>query len=475
MVPLAATFSSPLRPLRSPRPLRSSPLEMIAVKWGSNEQPGARKKRTPMTPAETEALIEATAETYRDHLNPTLPNLLKFMGYGTVSDLTEGMVLRDIEGNEWLDFLGGLGVFSLGHRHPKVVAAVREQLDRMPLTIPIFFNRLQAELAELLAEILPGRLQYSFFCCSGTEAVEGALKLARAATGRAEVISAERAYHGKTLGALSAGGRDHYKTPFEPLVPGFRQVPFGDLEAIEQAVSERTAAVILEPVQGEGGVFVPPDGYLQGVRRICTERGALFIADEVQTGFGRTGRMFAVEHYGVEPDLICLAKTLGGGVMPLGAFCGTPEVWEPFRGQPWLHTSTFGSPGGNPMACAAGIAMIHAVREEDLPARAAELGSYFLRRLQELQAEFPSVIREARGKGLLLGIEFFDEDVAGLTIAGVARRRLIVGYYLSNPRVFRFEPPLIVTREEIDRALEIFRESLAETLALLEGVEREDG
>jgi putrescine aminotransferase len=180
--------------------------------------------------------------------------------------------------------------------------------------------------------------------------------------------------------------------------------------------------------------------------------------------------MFAVEHYGVEPDMICLAKALGGGVMPIGAFCGTPEVWEPFRERPWLHTSTFGSPGGNPMACAAGIAAINAIRDEKLSERSAEQGEYFFARLQELQAEFPTAIREVRGMGLLLGLEFYDEDIAGLTIAGVARRRLIVAYYLSNPKVFRFEPPLTVTREQIDLAVSVFRESLSETLALVEGV-----
>ncbi len=424
-----------------------------------------------MTPEQPETVVDAVAERYRDHLNPNLANLLKFMGFGTVACSADGMTLRDVEGNEWLDFLGGLGVFSLGHRHPKVVAAVREQLDRLPLTLPVFFNQQQAELAELLAEILPGRIQYSFFCCSGAEAVEGALKLARVATGRPEIVSAERAYHGKTLGALSASGRELYKTPFEPLLPGFRQVPFGDLAALAAAVTERTAAVILEPIQGEGGVILPPDDYLPAVRRLCTERGALLIADEVQTGFGRTGRMFGVEHFGVEPDLICLAKALGGGVMPIGAFCGTPEVWEPFRAKPWLHTSTFGSPGGNPMACAAGIAAIRVFREEGLADRAAELGEYFLARLRELQSEFPAAIKEVRGKGLLLGLEFNDEDIAGLTIASVARRRVVVAYYLSNPRVFRFEPPLIVTRAQIDHAIGVFRESLGETLALLEGVE----
>jgi putrescine aminotransferase len=418
-----------------------------------------------------EAFVDETAEKYRRYLNPSLSNLLKFMGFGTVPELARGVTLTDVGGEEWLDFLGGLGVFSLGHSHPKVIAAVREQLEKLPLTIPIFLNRLQADLAERLAAVLPGRLQYTFFCSSGTEAVEGALKLARVSTGRSEVISAERAFHGKTMGSLSASGRDVYKKPFEPLLAGFHQVPFGDAAAMERAISERTAAVILEPIQGEGGVVVPPDDYLPQVAALCRERGALFIADEVQTGFGRTGKMFAVEHYGVEPDLICLAKALGGGVMPLGAFCGTPEVWEPFGPSPWLHTSTFGSPGGNPLACAAGLAALEVIRAERLPERAAELGEYFLDRLQGVGAEFPAAIREVRGKGLLIGLEFFEEDIAGLTIAGMARRHLIVAYYLSNPRVFRFEPPLIVTREQIDRAVAGFRESLTEALSMLEGVE----
>jgi putrescine aminotransferase len=422
----------------------------------------------------TEAFVEETAEKYRRYLNPSLANLLKFMGFGTVPEFSRGVTLTDVAGEEWLDFLGGLGVFSLGHSHPKVIAAVQEQLDQLPLTIPIFLNRRQADLAELLAEVLPGRLQYSFFCSSGTEAVEGALKLARVVTGRPEIVSAERAYHGKTLGSLSASGRELYKKPFEPLLAGFHQVPFGDFAAMERAVTERTAAVILEPIQGEGGVMVPPDEYLPRVAALCRERGALFIADEVQTGFGRTGKMFAVEHYGVEPDIVCLAKAIGGGVMPLGAFCGTPEVWEPFGPSPWLHTSTFGSPGGNPLACAAGIAAIQVIRDERLPERAADLGVYFLSRLQAVQQEFPSIIREVRGKGLLIGLEFFEEDIAGLAIAGMARRRVIVAYYLSNPRVFRFEPPLIVERAQIDRAVDSFRDALTEALALLEGVQAEE-
>lgn len=420
---------------------------------------------------ETPPDLDEIAEQYRRYLNPALPNLLKFMGYGAAACTSQGMYVTDSSGQMWLDFLGGLGVFSLGHRHPRVIQAVQEQLGRLPLQPQVLFNPLQARLAERLAGLLPGRLQYSFFCSSGTEAVEGALKLARACTGRVEVISAERSFHGKTMGALSASGRELYKTPFEPLMPEFRQVPFGDIQALEAALSPATAAVMLEPIQGEGGVIVPADDYLPAVREACTRHGALMIADEVQTGFGRTGRYFAVEHYGVEPDIICLAKAIGGGVMPLGAFCGTPEVFEAFRERPWLHTSTFGSPGGNPLACAAGLATLDVLEEERLAERAAAMGDYFLQQLRLIQNEFPAAVRSVRGKGLLLGVEFAHEDIAGLTIAAFARRHVLVAYYLSNPAVFRFEPPLIVEREQIDTACRHLRDSIAETLELLEGVE----
>ena len=423
-----------------------------------------------MTP-HSEAYLEETVALYQRYVNPTLHNLLQFMGFSAVGATAAGVILTDAAGEEWLDFIGGLGVFNLGHRHPAVIAAVEEQLARQPLGMPLFFNRQQAELAELLAEITPGDLQYSFFCSSGTEAVEAGIKLARASTGRSEIIVAERAYHGKTMGSLSASGRESYRAPFEPLVPGFVRVPFGDAAALRAAVNEQTAAVLLEPIQGEGGVNVPPEEYLPAAREACDEQGALLILDEVQTGLGRTGTMFAAEQSGVAPDLLCLAKALGGGVMPLGALVGTAEVWQPLAENPWLHTATFGSPGGNPMACAAGLAAIRAIRDENLPARAAELGSKMLADLQAVAAEFPQVIAEVRGKGLLLGVEFQNEDVAGICISGMARRRVIVGYYLSNPGVFRFEPPLIVEPEHIDRAVQAFRESLVETLTLLEGVE----
>jgi putrescine aminotransferase len=409
-------------------------------------------------------------DAYCSYVSPSLAALLKFMGFDAVEHSAQGAVVRDTAGNEYIDCLGGFGALTLGHNHPKVIAAVRAQLDLMPLSSKILFNLCLAKLCQRLAEITPGDLQLSFICNSGAEAVEGALKLARIATRRPGIVGALGGFHGKTFGALSASGREVYRKPFEPLVPGFSHVPFGDTEAMRRAVTSETAAVILEPIQGEAGVVIPPDDYLPAVRRICDAAGALLILDEVQTGLGRTGALFACQHYGVAPDIMTLAKALGGGVIPVGAFIARPELWEVFRDNPLLHSSTF---GGNPLACAAGVAAIDAIIEEKLPERALELGAYVLERLADLQRRFPGAISEVRGRGLLIGIEFTHEDIAGLVIAGLAQRRIIAAYTLNNPRVIRFEPPLVIEVELLNRVLTALSESVEHTMGLLQDVSSE--
>ena len=420
--------------------------------------------------SEAERVIEETIDKYSEYVNPTLGNLMRFAGFGNVEATALRSVVTDYSGNDYIDCLGGYGVFSLGHRHPEVVAAVQEQLDCMPLSSKIFFNKPLADLAELLAEITPGRLQYSFICNSGAEAVEGALKAARVYTKRTEFIATIGGFHGKSLGSLSASGREVYREPFEPLVPGFTHVPFGDVEAVEGVISDKTAAVIVEPIQGEGGIRIPPDDYLPKLRDLCTKHGALLIVDEVQTGLGRTGKMFAVEHWvrrGGEPDIMTLAKALGGGVMPIGAFIGTPEIWEAmFRENPLLHTSTF---GGNPLACRAALAAIHVTRFRDLPGRAARLGDYFLGKLRSVKDKHPKALADVRGLGLMIGVEFVHEDVGELVIGGMARRGVIAAYTLNNPKVIRFEPPLIIKEEEIDTVIGAFDESIVEALEMVEG------
>ncbi len=417
---------------------------------------------------EAEKIIEETIDKYTEYVNPSLTNLMRFAGFGDVEYDASGLIVRDYSGNEYIDCLGGYGVFSLGHKHPEVVAAVHDQLDKMPLSSKLFFNKPLADLAEMIAKIAPGRLQYSFFCSSGAEAVEGALKAARMYTKRTEFISTIGGFHGKSLGSLSATGREIYREPFQPLIPGFTHVPFNDIAAMENAISDKTAAVIVEPVQGEGGIRVPSADYLPKVRELCTKHGAVLIVDEVQTGMGRTGKMFASEHWGVEPDIITIAKALGGGVMPIGAFVGTPEIWDAmFRENPMMHTSTF---GGNELACRAAIEAINVTLRDDLPSKAGVLGEYFIGGLETIKVKHPKALSEVRGLGLMIGVEFTHEDIGELVIAGLSRRGVIAAYTLNNPKVIRFEPPLIITSADIDNVIVAFDESVAEALEMLEGI-----
>jgi len=417
------------------------------------------------TPAQAEAVTQDVIEKYQNFVNPTQVALLKVGGFDHIEHQAEGVTITDLEGNSYIDCLGGYGVFSLGHRHPKVVDAVKRQLDLIPMASKTFLNKPLADLCAKLAEIAPGDLQYSFISNSGTEAAEAALKIARMATGKTDFIATIGAYHGKTMGALSVTGREVYRKPFEPMLPGGSFVPFDDADAIEGAITNKTAAVILEPVQGEGGIIVPSADYFPRIREICDRLGILLIADEVQTGLGRTGKLFAVDHWGVRPDMMTLAKALGGGVMPIGATLATAAIWEKvFHKNPFIHTSTF---GGGEMACAAALAALEVVEEENLPAKAAENGAYFLHGLQQIAARHPKLLKEARGLGLMLGVEFTDSDIGKLVIGTMVHRGVVAAYTLNNPKVIRFEPPLIITRAEIDKVLEVFAAGVQDAIDLL--------
>jgi putrescine aminotransferase len=370
----------------------------------------------------------------------------------------EGCLLRDIEGREFIDCLGGFGIFALGHRHPRVIAAVKAQMDRLALHSQWMLNPVAAEAARRLAAITPGNLRKTFWCSSGTEAVEGALKLARLYTRKKKFISTINSFHGKTLGALSVTGREIFRQPFEPLLEA-TFVPYGDAVALEGAIDENTAAVILEPIQGEGGIRVPPNDYLGSVRELCTNRSVLLILDEVQTGLGRTGAMFGCNHCGVVPDIMCLGKALSGGVIPCAAFTSTDEIWKVFHPNPFYHTSTFGA---NPLATTAAAATIEVLQDEGLVERSAEMGRYFIRGLRTLGERYPRIIRDVRGRGLLIGVEIVDAAV-GESLAGrLFDRNVLVAYTLNKPEVIRIEPPLIITRELIDLALERFEQALAD-------------
>ncbi len=377
----------------------------------------------------------------------------------------QGSHFEDITGRKFIDCLGGYGIYSAGINHPKIVRAVKSQLERMPLSSQELLDPLRGALAELLGELAPGDLQESFFISNGTDAVEGAMKLARMHTGKPGFISTIRGFHGKSYGSLSLMGKGEYRKPFEPMLEDVFFVPFGDAKAVEnelkkaEAVGHGIAGIVVEPVQGEAGAIVPPDDYWPRLRELCTRFGVLLIADEVQTGMGRTGKLFAVEHWGVQPDIMCLGKALGGGVMPLSAFMSTPEIWKVLEPNPFIHSSTF---GGNPLACAAGIAAISVTLEEDLPGQAAATGDYMLAELRKLQRRFSDHLVEVRGLGLLIGLEFVDSEFGYAVAAGLFKRGVLVAGTLLNAKTLRMEPALNIPRPVVDEVLEKFKETLNE-------------
>jgi putrescine aminotransferase len=411
----------------------------------------------PLYGAESpQALYDETYENYRRFLNPPLARVMKLSG-STLEVRAQGTTIWDHNGKAYLDFAGGYGVFTVGHSHPRVVAAVRAQMDLMSLSGKTMFDPLAGRLARALAGVTPGDLEISFFANSGTEAVEGALKLARAATKRTKIVATSEAFHGKTLGALSASGRATFQTPYAPLIPDVVHVPFGDPAALAASLDD-AAAFIVEPVQGEGGVRIPPEGYLSHARLLCDRSGALLIADEVQTGLGRCGMMFGCDRDGVVPDVMTLAKGLSGGVVPIGAYVVRASVWQAaYANAPLLHTSTF---GGNPLACAAALAALDVLRDEHLIENARARGEQLLAGARRIAIEYPSVVREARGLGLLVGVEMTNEGYAGTIIPEMLKAGVTAAWTLNQQRVIRLEPPLIVTAGEIDRALEALRSGI---------------
>ena len=419
-----------------------------------------------LTDDEKDWVIQESVTGFMENVNPGFLQYRKSVStdYTAIEWRDSGANFTDIHDRIFIDCLGGYGVYSIGHRHPRVIKAVTDQLNRQALHSQELIDPLRAMLSRLLATITPGDLQFSYLTNSGTESVEGALKLARLHTKRPGVISTTGAFHGKSLGSLTATSKSAFRKPFLPLVPGFRHVPYGDAEALETEIAsavytgEEIGAVILEPIQGEGGIILPPDDYFPRVRDLCDHYGILLIADEVQTGLGRTGKLFAMEHYGVIPDIMCLAKPLGGGIMPIGAFISTEEIWQEMIPNPFIHTSTF---GGNPLACAAAIASINVILEEKLPEQAAEKGAYFIPKLTELTGRYENICLETRGRGLMIGIEF-TSDEAGFEVAkGLFDNGILVAGTLINAKTIRIEPPLIISRDELDRVLEVLDKVLA--------------
>jgi len=361
----------------------------------------------------------------------------------------EGARVWDSGGTVYIDCVAGHGVANLGHSHPAVADAIAAQARRLITLHEAYYNDQRAALLGKLARMVP-ELDRVFLCNSGTEAVEAALKFARLSTGRSGVVAAMRGFHGRTMGALSATWNKHYREPFLPLVPGFSHVPFNNVEALEKAVDGDTGAVILEVVQGEGGVHVAEPGYLEAARAITREHGALLIIDEVQTGLGRTGKLLALEHFDLIPDLVCLAKSLAGG-LPVGAVLIGPGVHNL---TPGLHGSTF---GGNPLVCAAALAALHVLESEDLPGQARQKGAYLLERLNELRSP---LIREVRGLGLMVGVEL--KSRVAPYLAAMQDHGVLA--FAAGLTVIRLLPPLVITQAELDTVIEALRLAIVEPI-----------
>lgn len=382
------------------------------------------------------------AEQYGAHNYHPLP---------VVISKAEGVWVWDIEGNRYLDMLSSYSALNQGHRHPKIVAAMKEQLDKVTLTSRAFHNDQMGTFMKLLCEV--SQMDKALLMNSGAEAVETAIKAARKwgyrvkgiAPDKAEILVCENNFHGRTTTIVGFSSEEQYKEDFGPFTPGFHTIKYGDADALAKAINENTVAFLFEPIQGEGGILLPPAGFISEARRICSENKVLLIADEIQTGLGRTGKMFACEHEGVKPDILVVGKALGGGLYPVSAMLANKEVMDLFR--PGDHGSTF---GGNPLACACGSAALKVLIDEHLPEHASELGEYFLSKLRNIDS---SHVKEVRGKGLLIGLEINEESGPARPFCEALSKRGILAKE-THQQVIRFAPPLVITREQIDWVLE---------------------
>ena len=420
---------------------------------------------------EAKAIIEESKYNFAEHFNRGWLDYRKSItevgDWASVEWTGSGAIFRDVLGREYIDCLGGYGMMDLGWGHPEVIDNVKAQLIRSPMPSQELIDPLRGVLARLLAMIAPGDIKYSFFAASGTEAIEGSIKLAKMHTHKDGFIVALNAFHGKTMGSLSMLGKSDYRTPVGTLYGGpVYHVPFGDADAVEkqleisQKIGVDIAAVLMEPIQGEAGAIVPPDDFWPRIRELTKQYGVLLIADEVQTGFGRTGKLWGVDHWGVEPDIIALAKSLGGGVMPVSAFCSTEEIWQCMMfPNPFIHTTTT---GGGALACSAAIAAINVTLRDKLWEQAAAKGEYIIPKLKDLANRYPQIYHSITGKGLLIGQHFHNPDVGYKVAAGLFKRGVLVAGTLTSAQTIRIEPPLVITYAQIDTVLERLEHTLKE-------------
>lgn len=426
-------------------------------------------ERPALTDDEKKQITKDSIENFNTNVNPGWLLYRKSMSTDAAcvewTDTEEHFT--DLYGNDFIDCLGGFGIYTCGHRNPEILKYVKAQLDKYALHSQELIDPLRGYLAKLVAMITPGDLQYCFFTNGGAEAIEMALKLARLATGGRYYISTVGAFHGKSMGAISMGGKGAYREDYLPLIQQVQHVKYGDADAIEtaicnlHAVGEKVAGVIIEPIQGEAGVQIPPAGYLKKVREICDKFGVAMIVDEIQTGMGRCGTMWRCEVEDVTPDILTYGKAFGGGIMPITGIIARPNMWgEKLIDNPWI----LGSPtfGGNPLACSAAIATIAYMLENDIPKQAKEKGDYFMEKLGAMKEKYPTVLKELRGAGLLICMEFPAAEVGYAVVKGLFDRHVMTAGTLVNAKTVRIEPPAVIKYETIDIVMQKLEESIIE-------------
>ncbi|MDF2613780.1 MAG: putrescine aminotransferase [Clostridia bacterium] len=432
-------------------------------------------KSDALEPEDQKQIVEDAIANYNEFVNPGWLKYRKSVSTNEafVEWMDEKEYFYDVYGEKFIDCLGGFGIYMCGHRNPEILEVVQAQLNRQALHSQELLDPLRGYLAKALSEITPGDLQYCFFTNGGAEAVEMAIKLARIATGGRWYISTVGGFHGKSMGAISMGGKSTYRVPYLPMVQQVQHVEYGVAEDVRKAiknlvaVGEKVAAVIMEPIQGEAGIIMPPAGYLKEVREICDEYGVCLIFDEIQTGMGRTGTMFRCEAEGVVPDILTYGKAFGGGIMPITGIIASPHLWtQELQDNPWvLGSPTF---GGNPLACSAALATIKYMLENDIPNQASKKGDYLIKGLKAVKAKYPRVIKDVRGIGLMLGVEFPQSEIGYEVAKGMFSRRVMTAGTLNNSTTIRFEPAATTSYEDLDKVLRRFEHSIKDTAELFD-------
>jgi putrescine aminotransferase len=414
-----------------------------------------------MSHNDLETIKKQALKDFAGYVNPQKARVLKNAGLDIIEGKREGAAVWDITGKKYIDCITSAGSFNVGRRNPEIVEALKTALDEYDLGGFLMCSRQKAELAKKLAEITPGDLQYVMYGCGGGEANDFAIKLARGFTMNTDIISTVKAYHGHTGFSLAAIGRDEYKKPFFPMVPGFNHVPFNDLDAARAAVTDKTAAIMIEPVQGEGGIFPATNDYMKGLRELCDEKDILLIFDEIQTGFGRTGKLFCCEYSGVVPDIMTVAKSLGGALYPISATIYREELNDFVMTHAFTHLSTF---GGSDLGCIVGLAVINYLIKNNVPEHAALMGERFQKGFDTFLTKYPDLLLEVRRKGLMMGLQYTNDSIGPRMSFQLAQRGVMAIYTGNEPSVMRLMPVLEIQPDQVDFVLDALDQSMAEIM-----------